>query len=202
VASQSSEAHARKARPGSPRARLFVALDLPAGARAELVEWRSRVFAGRSDVRLLDPAALHVTLVFLGYRPEKEIATIGELVRSAAAGLPAPVLSATAVKPLPPRRPRLFALDLEDPGGRAVALQEAVSDALERARAYKPEKRPFWPHVTLARVKSRERQPAPLGAVSPPPAGEWRADAVTLYRSVLRPQGALYEPLARSMFAD
>jgi 2'-5' RNA ligase len=188
----------RSERPGSPRARLFVALDPPAGARAELAAWRDEAVRGREELRPVPPEALHATLVFLGYRPEKEIARIGELVAEAVEGSAAPVLSAREVKPLPPRRPRLFALDLDDPGGAAVALQAAVSDALETERMYRPEKRPFWPHITLARVKRRRVAP-PLEA-PPPPAAEWRAEAVTLYRSVLLPQGARYEPLARTLF--
>ena len=190
-----SDRAAKHPRPGSPRARLFVALDLPEDARDELARWREAAFAGRDDVRLPSGATLHVTLAFLGYRPEKEIERITELVASAAAGRAAPRLRALAVKPLPPRRPRLFALDLHDEAGEAVALQAAVSGALEAERIYKPEKRPFWPHITLARVKRGALAAAWEGP--PPPAGEWRAEGVTLYRSVLRPQGALYEALSR-----
>jgi 2'-5' RNA ligase len=113
----------------------------------------------------------------------------------AVAGHDAPWLRATGVKPLPPRRPRLFAMDLDDPDGRAAALQGSVSDALEAQRIYKPEKRPFWPHITLARVK-RGRVAEPLEAAAAP-GGEWRAEAVTLYRSTLRRQGAVYDALER-----
>jgi 2'-5' RNA ligase len=98
------------------------------------------------------------------------------------------------VVPLPPRRPRLFALDLGDPDGGCGRLQQAVSDALEAGRFYKPEKRPFWPHVTLARVK-RNLRAAPLPA-DPPPLAPFHGARLTLYRSTLRPQGALYESLA------
>src|SRR5438067_9742585 len=185
----------RHARPGSPRARLFVALDPPGAARDALAAWRERAFGARDDVRLPDAATLHVTLAFLGYRPEKEIPVIGSLLRDACAGRERPELAAKEVMPLPPRRPRLFALDLADAGEACVALQAAVSGALEAERIYKPEKRPFWPHITLARVK-RDRR-AVLGDVPDPPAEEWSGEAVTLYRSTLRPQGALYEPLAR-----
>ncbi len=105
-----------------------------------------------------------------------------------------PVLAPGEVKPVPPRRPRLFALDLDDAEGACARLQQAVSDALEAERFYKPEKRPFWPHVTLARVKRNQRA-APL-PTDPPPLDPFRAPQVTLYRSILRPQGAQYEPLA------
>jgi 2'-5' RNA ligase len=95
---------------------------------------------------------------------------------------------------VPPRRPRLFALDLGDPDGACGRLQQAVSDALEAGRFYKPEKRPFWPHVTLVRVK-RDRRAEPLPA-DPPPLEPFHAPQLTLYRSTLRPQGAIYDALA------
>jgi 2'-5' RNA ligase len=176
-----------------------VALDLPLVARDALVAWREEALAGRDDLRALPPEALHVTLAFLGYQPEKEIGRIAETAFVAIEGLSAPRLAAAGVKPIPPRRPRLFALDLEDDGGGAVALQAAVAGALAAARFYRPEKRPFWPHVTLARVKSGRRAP-PLEA-PPPPVGRFEAAKVTLYRSTLRPQGARYDALARVTLA-
>jgi 2'-5' RNA ligase len=108
------------------------------------------------------------------------------------------VLRPAAVRPLPPRDPRLFALDLDDAGGRTRALQAVVSDALAAGGWYRPEKRPFWPHVTLARVKRGERRVEALPDAPAPPAAAFEACELTLYRSTLRPQGALYEPLARA----
>jgi 2'-5' RNA ligase len=175
-------------------------MDLPEAARAALADWRAGAFAGREDVRLVAPEALHVTLVFLGYKPEKEIPRIAELMCASVPAGEAPELAATGVKPVPPRRPRLFALDLEDEGGRAVAVQGALSDAFEAEKLYVPEKRPFWPHVTLARVKRGAARAEPLEAPAPPP-DAWRADAVTLYRSTLLPQGARYDALERVPFA-
>ena len=172
--------------------RLFVALDLPADVRGRLAAWRDELVAGRDDLRVVREEALHVTLAFLGYRPEKETAAIAEAMGSAATE--APLLTPGEVKPVPPRRPRLFALDLEDPAAACIRLQQAVSDALEAGRFYKPEKRPFWPHVTLARVK-RDRRAQPLPP-DPPPLEPFRAPQLTLYRSTLRPQGAQYDPLA------
>ena len=59
---------------------------------------------------------------------------------------------------------------------------------------YEPEERPFWPHVTLARVRKGERA-RPLDLE--PPADEFVASEVTLYRSRLSPKGASYEALER-----
>jgi 2'-5' RNA ligase len=173
---------------------MFVALDLPPRVRSELAEWRDALVEGRADLRPVAPEALHVTLVFLGWQDE---AAAEAIAAAAFADAPsAPTLRAAGIRPLPPRAPRLFALDLDDDEGRASALQARVSEALEEGGWYRPEKRPFWPHVTLARVKRKERRVAPLPQQPAPPGEPFPAAALTLYRSTLRPQGALYEPLA------
>jgi RNA 2',3'-cyclic 3'-phosphodiesterase len=177
---------------------MFVALDLPQDARSALAGWRDRLVEGRRDLRPVRAEALHVTLVFLGWQDEKAADSIASAAFDACAGLPAARLRPADVRPLPPRDPRLFALDLHDEEERAVAVQAAVSDALEAGRWYRPEKRPFWPHLTLARVKRGERRVPRLPDTPPPPADTFEANQITLYRSTLRPQGAIYEPLANA----
>jgi 2'-5' RNA ligase len=175
---------------------MFVALDLPEAARGELARWRDEVVQGRSDLRPVPAEKLHVTLAFLGWQDEAAAERLAATAFGAAGG-PAPVLVPGEVRAVPPRDARLFALDLEDPGGHATSLQAAVAAALESAQVYRPERRPFWPHLTLARVKRGERRVPGLPAASAPPAAPIEARELTLYRSTLRPQGALYEPLAR-----
>jgi RNA 2',3'-cyclic 3'-phosphodiesterase len=182
-----------------PRARMFVALDLPPRARDGLVEWRDRLIAGRDDLRPVRPEALHVTLVFLGWQDESAAERIAAATFDSAGEPEPPRLTPAGVRPLPPRDPRLFALDLEDEDDRAREVQSAVSRALEEGRWYRPEKRPFWPHLTLARVKRGVRRAPPLPDDAPP-TEPFAAAELTLYRSTLRPQGALYEPLARRPF--
>ena len=178
---------------------MFLALDLPEDAREELVRWRDALLASRTDVRPVRPEGLHVTLVFLGWQDESAADAIAEAAFSTLPAGPPPRLAATEVKPVPPRNARLFALDLEDEDGRATALQATMSDAVEAGGWYRPEKRPFWPHITLARVKRGERRVPPPSEEPAPPAEPFEASVVTLYRSTLRPQGALYEPLARTV---
>jgi 2'-5' RNA ligase len=177
---------------------MFVALDLPEGAQLGLAAWRDRLLEGRADLRPVAAEALHLTLVFLGWQDERAAEPIAEAAFAAGPAAPPPRLRAGGVRALPPRDPRLFALDLTDEDERAGALQAAVSDALEAGRWYRPEKRPFWPHITLARVK-RGRRRVPSLPDEPPPGEPFTAHALTLYRSTLRPQGALYEPLARTL---
>ncbi|HET8673476.1 MAG TPA: RNA 2',3'-cyclic phosphodiesterase [Thermoleophilaceae bacterium] len=173
-----------------------MALDLPDEARAALVEWREQALEGRRDLRPVAVEALHVTLVFLGYLPEKEIERTAAVTFGALEGVGAPLMAMREVRPVPPRNPRLFAVDLADEADRVTTIQEAAVRALADARLHSPEKRPFWPHVTVARVKRGERRVPPLDAPAPP-AEPFRARVVTLYRSHLSPRGARYEALRR-----
>lgn len=138
--------------------------------------------------------ALHVTLAFLGWMAAERVHEVWEAVSGAAAGRAALLLRAGGVAGVP-RRPRLFALDLADEGGRAGALSAAVAAALADAGLHEPEDRPFWPHVTLARVRRGGRSAPPTG---PPPVLEpFSASVMTLYRSDPSRSGARYTALER-----
>ena len=183
---------------GSPRARLFVALELPGDVVEELDRWSRKAFAGVRELRAVRPESLHVTLVFLGYQAERDIERIAEV--SLEGGVEEFELTPRGVLPVPRSRPRLFALDLEDPGEAVVRWQGALSDRLEAARFYEPEKRPFWPHVTLARVKRGEKvRRLEVPELPEPLRRPFQATRVTLFRSVLQRSGAVYEPLASAV---
>lgn len=187
-------------RPKSPRARLFVALDLPSGLREGVVAW------GRSELhdpalRVVGPESLHITLAFLGYLPEREIAALSEIVSGLGAIAPAVGLEDPVAKPSL-KRARLFALPAIAPD--ALPLQHELERKLVSERLYKPESRPFWPHVTIARVRSAGRGSRRPQRVERPPGALPKAllepalcVRVTLYRSVLQPQGSRYTPLAQ-----
>lgn len=189
-----------KERLKSPRARLFVALDLPDPVKAGVEAW------GRQE--LADPAlrpvpreSLHVTLVFLGYRPEKEVPRLAEVVEASAAAASRIELGDPVAKPSPSRA-SLFALPADSPG--TADLQAGLARELAAVRLYEPEKRPFWPHLTVARVRPQGRGSKRPARVSRPPGGlsqellqPFSGVRVTLYRSELQPQGARYTPLAQ-----
>jgi 2'-5' RNA ligase len=189
-----------KERLKSPRVRLFVALDLPEGLREGVVAWGKREL-GDPSLRVVQPESLHVTLAFLGYLPEKEIGRLEEIAGGLRSPAPVVELGDPIAKPSPARA-RLFALPAVSPG--AVALQEELAKGLVAARLYEPERRPFWPHVTVARVKSAGRGSRRPAAVERPPGSLPKrllepscCVRVTLYRSELNPMGARYTPLAR-----
>ena len=180
---------------GAAGVRLFLALDLPAPARRRIARWRDSLVEGRPELRPVAAESLHVTMIFLGRRPQGQVERIWDASAAATEGLRSPMLTPEALVPVPPRRPRLLALDLDDRGGRAAAVQSALSRGLEGAGLHRPEARAFWPHVTLARVRARTS----LGKLDapPPPRTSFGAPLLTLYRSDLHPSGARYAALER-----
>lgn len=208
-------------------ARLFVALELPAAVRDALVAWRAPLLADAGGApRGVDPAALHVTLCFLGTHPLDAIEGVGEaLVRALGAAPPAPGTQTLGAAPpapgaheiasaphvgglalgdplwLPRRRPRSLAVAIADADGALAAVQAAVADALVAGGWLAPETRPFLPHVTVARLRGS----APAGPgraltsdpLPAPPALAFAGTAVTLYRSHIGGGPARYERLVR-----
>jgi RNA 2',3'-cyclic 3'-phosphodiesterase len=189
-----------KERLKSPRARLFIALDLPDSLKSGIEAW------GREE--LSDPAlrpvqrdALHITLAFLGYRAEKEIPQLTKIVEGSGGSAPRIELRDPVGKPTM-RRARLFALPAVSPA--AVTLQAELAKKLASERLYEPEKRPFWPHVTVARMRSQGRGSKHPVRLSKLPGGlpqkllqPFSGVRMTLYRSELQSQGAQYTPLAQ-----
>ena len=172
--------------------RLFVALDLPAPAVAALAAFRD-LAADPAIWRPLPEANFHVTLAFLGHRPEGD----ADIVAAMLEGLddrPPPALALGAGLLLPARRARVLTVAVVDASGALARLQATVSDALAAAGVYTPEARPFRPHVTVGRLRPGARAPRTLAA-EPEPVG-FGAGAVTLYRSRTGRGGAVYEPLA------
>lgn len=182
------------------RQRLFVALDLPDSVREGLVVWGEAELVDPA-LRPVRPESLHVTLVFLGHREAEEAAAILDLVRETSA--PSPLLKLEDAVKLPRRgRAALFALPAPSPA--LFELHHDLSGRFVAAGLQEPDKRDYWPHVTIARVRAEGRRPR-----RPAPVARWPGDLpdqlknpfygvrLTLYRSELQPGGARYVPLAQ-----
>ena len=87
---------------------------------------------------------------------------------------------------------RVVALELEDPSGTLRTLQREVSAGLAAEGLYEPEKRPWLPHVTVARFR-RPGHPFSLQNVNIRAFGVVR---MVLYSSDLKRGGAVHTPLA------
>jgi 2'-5' RNA ligase len=180
--------------------RMFVALDLPEMFRRDIAEWGEAELADPA-LRRVPEESLHVTLAFLGNRPLEDVERIEAAMEEAADRPVLMELGDPAGRP-PKGRPRLVALPvLHRP---VPALQEELSEILSFEGLFEPEKRPFWPHVTVARVRAEGRGSRRPLQVSVPPGpsptvrtGGFDGVRISLYRSELQPSGARYVPLAQ-----
>jgi 2'-5' RNA ligase len=182
------------------RQRLFVALDLPDRVRSGLAAWGEAELVDPS-LRPVPPGSLHVTLVFLGDREAAEAEAIAAVVRRSLG--PAALMKLEDPIPLPRRkRASLFALPAPSPA--ITDLHHGLVEGLAQEGLYEAEKRDFWPHVTIARVRPEGRGSRRPAAVARRP-GElpkglkepFYGVRMTLYRSELQPTGARYAPLAQ-----
>ena len=191
------------------RLRLFVALDLPAGAKAALAatmgQLQSVIPAG---VRWVNPAGIHLTLKFLGDTEAGLVPPLRAALREAAAAgdmMPFPLhLDGLGVFPNP-REPRGIYAGVGGDLDSLVRAQRRVEQASVRL-GFPQEKRPFRPHLTLGRVRDGvapavrrqigdtiARQAAALS-----PEYAWTAGEICLIRSHLTPQGAVYTTLGQA----
>ena len=187
---------------GEKPVRLFAALDLPDSVREGLDAWGARELSDPA-LRPVAVANLHLTLCFLGWTaPDR----VEEAIAVLAAVRPREVSIRLHPEPVakPPRRPSLFAIEAEAPA--ATELAGEVAAAYLAAGLAEEEKRPFWPHVTVARVRSEEgrrgrgrRRPQrvgrPPGPLPDELGGEFHAVRLCLYRSMMRRDGSQYVPL-------
>ena len=172
-----------------PMTRLFIACDLPKEIEEAVVAWQIEAFAGRPELRRT--LSLHVTLCFLGKVARAYVPAISEAL-AALDIAPLPVNVTGAVFLPESGRKRVVALRLEDPSEALVRLQAEVSETLSAMHIYKPEKRPYLPHLTVARFR-RPGEVFPLQNVNVPSFG---LPSVVLYTSVLEKGGAVHTPLA------
>jgi 2'-5' RNA ligase len=180
--------------------RAFVGLDPPEDVATALAAWAREELAVREGVRALPAASLHITLAFLGNLDADSVAGARAVVESID-----PRRIALRLEPgvvgVPRRRPRILAL--EEAGGEIGGLQEEVEGKLVAAGLLAPPERPFWPHLSVARVRrgaldGRHGRTVIAGLPPPPRSALAGFDAVrvALYRSELRSEGASYSSLA------
>ncbi len=181
-----------------------MAIDLPDQVRDRLGEVIARLSRriAPGAVRWVRPDGIHLTLKFLGEVSTGSLSQVSDLLeRAAQAHGPFEVCVAGLGCFPNPRRPRVVWVGVEEPSGRLASLQQALEGQFERL-GYRREGRSFSPHLTLGRVRegaSADAVQAVGTCVALEPAvdlGTMPVRAISLFRSDLRPSGAVYTRLA------
>jgi 2'-5' RNA ligase len=187
--------------PGEGLVRAFFALRVPDNARLELVKAQRTLkrIAGHSrpNVRWLDSEQLHLTLKFLGSVDQRQLLELAEFRPNAPDSLAAIDTGFTGITAFPaPHRARVIVATLADPAARIEGLAAALESAAESVGIPR-EKRKFQPHVTIGRIRQPGDVHGLLARCALDSTG-FQMSELVLFRSILKPSGATYEPLARS----
>jgi 2'-5' RNA ligase len=177
--------------------RCFLALLPDAGSLQNLRRCREaleRTIAGAArGVRWIEPAALHMTLRFLGESGSAQLDYFRHMLPTLAPSLPAVATRRFGVWPNR-ARPRLLVLELE--ASEALSELAIACETHARKAGFTPETRGFRAHITLARLR-----PGCAFGILPHPPPSIAFEAVALMQSALAQPAATYTELARAPLA-
>jgi RNA 2',3'-cyclic 3'-phosphodiesterase len=181
--------------------RLFVALDLPEAVRRALAELIAKLQPKSRGARWVRPENLHITLKFIGHVGNEKLSPIQSALSSIHAAQPIE-LHFRGMGFFPnEHRPRAFWCGV----AASPNLAELAAD-IDRALVplgIEAEKRPFTPHLTLARFKSDEGVREVVRAATGMKSTDFGAATETnfhLYESLLKSTGAQYNRVASFPF--
>lgn len=185
--------------------RAFIALPLPRKVLDYLTGVQECLAAQGIRARWVRPEAMHLTVKFLGHMESEKTETVLAALDQVAANYPPLQLTTLGLGGFPNiGRPRVLWAGIGGDRKRLMGLQQDIESFLE-PQGWLKEKRPYKGHLTLARAKGRrpfERQIGRLiAACEPDEPLAFVADKLTLYRSRLRPEGAVYDKISERVLS-
>jgi len=182
--------------------RCFIAVELPKEVRDEIAWLQAQLQSGNQPgVKWVDPYSIHLTLKFLGSVDGDRISPITRAMGEAVQGISPFHLKVEGLGVFPNlRRVQVAWVGLSGEVDKLAQLQQGIESALA-SLGFTPESRRFTPHLTLARLRDRasleERQR--LGQLIADtkfePAYTFPVDAISLMRSQLTREGAIYSQI-------
>ncbi|HUT69524.1 MAG TPA: RNA 2',3'-cyclic phosphodiesterase [Desulfatiglandales bacterium] len=180
--------------------RSFLAFELPLQIKEQVGEISKELQQSRLPVRWVKVENIHLTIVFLGPVTEETIAGVKQKAGSIAERFSAFQIRLNRVGVFPNwRRPRVLWIGLDGEIGGLSDLRDELQAALEEL-GFKPENRPFRPHLTLGRFKGTVNRGEEL---------KWILDRfhditsdedylkeLILFKSDLRPAGPVHTKMA------
>lgn len=203
--SQPAESLPGSRKPGGDAVRAFIAIELPLPIRQALstLEEHIQASAGpaaRKAIRWVPTENMHLTLKFLGEVSAGNLQALAHMLRGEARRHSTFSFSVGELGAFPNlRRPRVIWIGIKAPG-ELSNLQKAIEAETQRL-GYPAEERPFSPHLTLGRISQNARPEEAslvahaLGEMKVEMIGQVQANQVHLFRSDLRPTGAVYARL-------
>ncbi len=191
--------------------RAFIAVELSEPVRQAVAGFQEELAKARADVKWVKTANLHLTLKFLGEIQEEQLPVLQQALQDAVKEFKPFTIQLEGIGAFPKTTyPRVVWVGIQTGKEELTKLASAVEAAChsvgfpeEDRLLQQAQDRSFSPHLTIGRVRSRDRlaalvkqlQTAEFQASSPT-----LVDHITLFQSTLSPHGPTYTPLASLPF--
>ena len=182
--------------------RTFIAVDIDSSI-LEIIHQKIkslRKAIGSSAVRWVPTSNIHLTLKFLGDVSPDSVDALTRLIHTEADSNQQFDIHIGGLGSFPnSKRPRVLFTGIQAPA-ELEALQRGVESATAKL-GYKSESRAFSPHLTIGRVRDnitsadQQKIRKTLEEIKIDSLGTARVDSVHLYKSELKPTGAIYTKL-------
>ena len=178
--------------------RAFIAIELPEEITAFIHKIQEGVRSYGFKVRWVRPENIHLTLKFLGDINNEDIKKAGDAIISAASENASMSLGAKGIGFFPGvKRSRVIWTGIAGQTKELTDLQKTLEGKLDTV-GFPKEKRPFKGHLTIARIKRKIDARRLVDAMKEFGRFESKtfiADEVVLFKSELKPSGAVYSKL-------
>jgi 2'-5' RNA ligase len=178
--------------------RTFVAIELKAEVKKMLLNFMRKLDRHNPNIRWVKDQGMHLTLKFIGEITEEKAENIRTALDTLHSKHERFLLKLVGTGTFPPRsrHPRILWIGIEE-NQELISLQNAIESSLEKLSISR-EKRKFFPHLTLGRVKSDQniaRVLEELSSNKDTEFGSQEVESITFFRSILKPTGADYKSL-------
>ena len=183
--------------------RSFIAIELPDELKLGLAQLEAQLKVSKQPwVKWVDPYSIHLTLKFLGSIAVDRISEITRVMEEAIQGISPFHLEVKDLGVFPNlRRVQVAWVGISGEVDKLSQLQRHLESNLARL-GFAPERRPFTPHLTLARIRNRasldERQNFGqlIAATRFEATYTVKVDTISLMRSQLTREGAIYNRIS------
>lgn len=181
--------------------RAFIAIELTPELQEELSRVQAELKKSSADVKWIESKQIHLTLKFLGNISNRQAEETKKAMTKIAHHISTFRMSLSEIGAFPKiEYPRIIWVGVEEGRKQLKELNSMIENELG-SLDFPKETKEFHPHVTLGRVKSSKNKLAlkqhieSIGFVSH---NEIEIKQLTLFESILTPEGPLYTPLYKA----
>ncbi|MBI4394787.1 MAG: RNA 2',3'-cyclic phosphodiesterase [Candidatus Omnitrophica bacterium] len=174
--------------------RSFLAIELSERLKNEVQSFLESVGSSLQGFRLIPPQNWHLTLHFLGPIDTDEMEHLSARLAKALPGIKPFSISLGGFGAFPNQQsPRILWVGVRNDLKNLLELKQKLDGVLQAAH-FQIEKKPFHPHITVARLKLRHSHSALKLETEFQGKARDEIKQITLFKSQTLPEGAIYTP--------